>query len=94
MPVYRSRADLRPARAYTLAHLRLLFRQDSSQGEYYASNDDAEYKNTDDPDANLYSVMGDLDNYYIEGDDGLNYLTFKWVWPNMQSSTNANFKNW
>ena len=85
---------LRPVRAYTLAHLRLLFRQDSSGGEYYASNDDVEYKNTDDPDANLYSVMGDLDNYYITGDDGLNYLTFKWVWPNMQSSTNADFKNW
>ena len=71
-----------------------MFRQDSSEGDFFSDKADLEYKNENNPDASLYSVLGDLDDYFIEYDDGLSYLTFKWVWPDLQSSTNVNFKNW
>ena len=53
-----------------------------------------EYKNQNDEGSKLYSIMGNLDNYYSEDDDGLEYITFMWVWPDLESTTNAAFKNY
>ena len=67
---------------------KLVLKQDSANGQFFSDLTDAEYHVEDEgEDADLYSIMNELDDYYIDG-----VLTFKWVWPDLASSYNSEFK--
>jgi hypothetical protein len=72
----------------------LVLRQNSLDNgdgkKYFSGQDEAESCNTDDPDADLYSIMSTIEDYR----DSEGKFTFKWVWPTLSSSTNPDFKNY
>ena len=63
-----------------------MFSQDSTKGDGLFEDEDAvEYTNKDNSSKPMFSLLGDLDDYFLDG-----YLTFKWVWPELSGVKNYN----